>query len=495
MQYTKLCAVSPFLSKLNQGTIGKYGEWFTFATKWRYSPEEVGENVTGNIFFIEENEPGTTISMDEFIFELPSEKSFPPVNDTCSELVVNGNAEDTDGRGWAFYPMWSSRGGSWEPTITREVLSNGATNKFYRASNRRWHSDTIKFNMVNGCFAKAMSYLISLRVRVSSEEPLSYYVQLRGQRYEDDEWTYKNVLYCPPQTRNDGWVTCSGPYIVEDDFDSTVIKSDIEFNVYMDHKVDNGPDVWATVDYDDISVSFMSGPADGLNVDESVISRWGVNADVHVTSSTIDYKDSQNAVIESVSSSDGHATIMLKAGIDTVLTNRETQGMGVEVALLSRNIKIEGESGGSALEGGYFQVFHTPGVAQTIEGVEFTNMGQQQGRNRFSLQFLYSGDVPGTSIARNSIRNSNHRCIVIEGSSNITVEANIAYDTAGHCYYVGTDATDNSLLHNIGSRTNGNIYWGNHLSGESDYSRATFQLYNPRNDYIGNVAAGGDCRG
>lgn len=186
---------------------------------------------------------------------------------------------------------------------------------------------------------------------------------------------------------------------------------------------------------------------------------------------------------------------MLKEGIDTVLTDREIQGMGVEVALLSRNIKIEGESSGSAHEGGYFQVLHTPGVAQTIEGVEFTNMGQQQGRNRFSLQFLYSGDIPGTSIARNSIRNSNHRCIVIEGSSNITVEANVAYDTAGHCYYVGHDATDNSLFHNIGSRTNGDIYWGKHLSGESDYSRATFQLYNPRNDYIGNVAAGGEGRG
>ena len=186
---------------------------------------------------------------------------------------------------------------------------------------------------------------------------------------------------------------------------------------------------------------------------------------------------------------------MLETGIDTVLTEHDTPGMGVEVALLSRNIKIEGEPGGTALEGGYFQVLHTPGVAQVIEGVEFTNMGQQQGKNRFALQFLYSGDVPGTSITRNSIRDSNHRCIVLEGSSNITVEANVAHNTAGHCYYVGSDSIDNQLLYNIGSRTNGDIYWGNHVPGESDYHRATFQLYNPRNDYIGNVAAGSDGRG
>ena len=197
--------------------------------------------------------------MNELIFELPSANSFPNIIDTCSELVVNGNAENTDGRGYAFYPMWSSRSSSWEPTITEEELSNGATNKFYRANNRRWHSDTIKFNMPKGCFQKSMAYWISLKVRVSSDELLSYYVRLQGRRYDDDDWTKKNVLFCPPQTKYDGWVTCAGPYIVEEDFTSSVIKSDIEFNVYMDYKVDSGPDTWATVDYDDISVSFMGG--------------------------------------------------------------------------------------------------------------------------------------------------------------------------------------------------------------------------------------------
>lgn len=116
---------------------------------------------------------------------------------------------------------------------------------------------------------------------------------------------------------------------------------------------------------------------------------------MHITSSTIDNEDSQNSVIKSIEASDGQATIILDSGIDTVLTEKETPGMGVEVALLSRNIKIEGEAGGTELQGGYFQVLHTPGIAQTIEGVEFTNMGQQQGKNRFSMQFLFSGDVPG----------------------------------------------------------------------------------------------------
>ena len=177
-----------------------------------------------------------------------------------------------------------------------------------------------------------------------------------------------------------------------------------------------------------------------------------------------------------VSNTDGRATVKLETGIETVLDEQVTPGMGVEVVLLSRNIKIQGTDDGIASQGGYFQVFHTPGVAQIIEGVEFNNMGQQKGKNRFSLQFLYSGNVPGTSIARNSIRNSNHRCIVIEGSSNITVEANVAHETAGHCYYVGMDTTDNKFLSNIGSMTNSDIRYGDHVNGTSLFCFSSLQF-------------------
>ncbi|KAL7487337.1 hypothetical protein ACHAW6_012934 [Cyclotella cf. meneghiniana] len=160
-------------------------------------------------------------------------------------------------------------------------------------------------------------------------------------------------------------------------------------------------------------MSFMVGPTEVLGVDKKVVLRWACNN-------------------------------KRKTGIDIVVSNMNEPVMGVEIALLSRNIKIEGDAGGTALQGGYFQVFHTPGTAQTIEGVEFTNIGQQQGKNRFLLHFLYSGDVPGTSIARNLIQNFNYCCVVIEGSYNMTVEANFAHNTAGHCYYIASDARGSS---------------------------------------------------
>jgi hypothetical protein len=244
--------------QLNKGTIGKYGEWFTFATVWQYSEQDLGSNVIGNIFALENLEPGTTLSVDEFAFELPSSKSFPPQvsNNTCSELVVNGNAESTDGRGWAFYPMYSKNPGAWEPTITKEVLSNGSVNKFYRANNRMWHDDTIRFNMVKGCFVKAMTYWLSLKVRVSSVTPVSYQVRLSAPRADGSGTTHKYPLNCPAQSQADGWVTCSGPYVVEADWD--LVSDDIQFNVILDNKVDVGP-IWAVVDYDEISMSFMAG--------------------------------------------------------------------------------------------------------------------------------------------------------------------------------------------------------------------------------------------
>ena len=188
---------------------------------------------------------------------------------------------------------------------------------------------------------------------------------------------------------------------------------------------------------------------------------------MHITSSTLSNRDSQNSVIESVSTNaDGSATIKLKTGIDAVISEKDAPGQGVEVALLSRNIKIEGQAGGTVEQGGYLQVFHTPGVSQTIEGVEFTNMGQQKGNNRFPLQLLYNGNVPGTSVSRNTIRNSNHRCIVVDGTSNATITANIAYDTAGHCFYFGHESVDNLVTKNLGSRTNNAIGYGKHVSGK-----------------------------
>ena len=68
---------------------------------------------------------------------------------------------------------------------------------------------------------------------------------------------------------------------------------------------------------------------------------------MHITSSTLQWRDSQDAVIKEVSTTaDGGTSLKLDPAPAAVLSEMETPGMGVEVALLSRNIKIEGESYG-----------------------------------------------------------------------------------------------------------------------------------------------------
>ena len=95
--------------------------------------------------------------------------------------------------------------------------------------------------------------------------------------------------------------------------------------------------------------------------------------------------------------------------------------------------------------------------------------------------------VAGTSISRNTIRQSENRCISLDGVSNTTIAGNVAYDTAAQCYVIGYEAEDNLILNNIGSK-------GNNV--DSDYWRmTTFQYKNPANAFINNVAAGTAGRG
>ena len=77
-------------------------------------------------------------------------------------------------------------------------------------------------------------------------------------------------------------------------------------------------------------------------------------------------------------------------------------------------------------------IFHTPDVAQRIEGIEFKNFGQQGILGRYPVHFHKSQHVAGSVVRKNSIRESKQRCIVIHGSHDVLVEENVSFDTYGH---------------------------------------------------------------
>jgi hypothetical protein len=169
-------------------------------------------------------------------------------------------------------------------------------------------------------------------------------------------------------------------------------------------------------------------------VPESIQGKWSVGADILITSHTREWTDQQVRKITSVASSatSGYVQINLNTSIRRPTTILESSDYAVEVALLSRNILLEG--GTDPSDGGHLWILSTPRVVQTIEGLEIKRFGQQGTLGRYPIHYHFSSDAIGSKIVKNSIRQSHQRCIVVHGTNNVVIQDNVAYDTKGHCY-------------------------------------------------------------
>ena len=247
------------------------------------------------------------------------------------------------------------------------------------------------------------------------------------------------------------------------------------------------------VDFDDISISYHKGYVDSLVVSSNAASCWGSGSELHIGTSTYfnTYTlkaNGYNSVIDSTKdNSDG--TLNIKLGdipILPILSATDSLELKADVALLSRNIKIYGAED-EENKGVYVQIIHTPKVSQLISGVDFFNMGRQSESDRFSIQLLYSGSLEGTIISKNSFHD-NWRCIVIEGTSNVTISNNVGYRNNGHCILIGSQSQDNIIEKNFISETRpATDKWPGHYD---DHTPAAFKNeYNPNNCFK-NVTVG-----
>lgn len=164
---------------------------------------------------------------------------------------------------------------------------------------------------------------------------------------------------------------------------------------------------------------------DTLEVGAEAADCWSVGDDILITPST----HNQNShVLRTIASING-GEITLNESVDHVENSLLAQDEGedgpkfaVEVASLSRKVKFTAaDDDTNSLHGGHLIVLHTPNVPQTLRGVEISNFGQQGNIGRYPIHLHVSEDVQGTSIAKNVIRNSNQRCIVVHGSHNATM--------------------------------------------------------------------------
>jgi hypothetical protein len=234
-------------------------------------------------------------------------------------------------------------------------------------------------------------------------------------------------------------------------------------------------------------------------VPSSVIGKWGVGAQILITPHTRVWNQNQVRSVKSIQLSGRLAAIELDSPILRPTTMSESKDFAVEVALLSRNIVFIGGTDATAQHGGHFMVMHTPKVNQTIVGVDLQNFGQQGNLGRYPIHFHFCNDVAGSLVSKNTIRQSNQRCVVVHGTNKLRIEENVAYDTKGHCYMTEDGMEmNNQFIRNLGAQTGipVKIIPNSGANGnESDGEPATFWITAPTNYFEGNVAAGSEHSG
>lgn len=165
-----------------------------------------------------------------------------------------------------------------------------------------------------------------------------------------------------------------------------------------------------------------------------------------------------------------------------------------EVALLSRNVTVEGEAVSSAAGFGA-QVMVMGGGQARIDGAQLQRVGQQGILRRYPIHFHMLGDAGSGSYLRNSsIHDSSNRCVTVHGTNQLPVTGNVCYDHEGHGIFLEDGAEhDNVIEGNLGFGTRQPAAANRLLP--SDASPATFWITNPDNIVRNNVAAGSDAHG
>ncbi len=171
-----------------------------------------------------------------------------------------------------------------------------------------------------------------------------------------------------------------------------------------------------------------------------------------------------------------------------------------EVALLSRNIRIQGDEASEQNRFGA-HVMIMEGSIGLISGVEFRRVGQEGILGRYPFHWHHANNVEGQYIRNSSIVRSYNRCITVHASHNALVEDNVCMDHVGHGYFLEDGGeTGNVFKNNLGlvtrrPRDEVALIPSDIQQGEAARGPSTFWISNPDNTFIGNAAAGSDGLG
>lgn len=476
----------------------KNGEEIFISETIVFTDEMVDPNNIYNVFAFEGLSPGVAIEVYQFEFKLAPEAAYRTSSDICPDLALpNGDAELDP---MSPFPYQST---DWYSNVYVAQDEDNLSNHFFRISARggSWHN-SLRWDTGLGCITDNAVYKLNVDYRLFSHtentkpEEVGFRVRLKVKRADSNDSWYEMARCDGLDADSVGtWQTCEKIYTVPE---GLVKAGDIQYEIIFE----TGPHI--DYDVDNISIKQSTGPINTVTVDDSIDGKWGIGAEVLITSHTSDDKGEQVRQIADIKPSEesGYVDLVLNATISAPTTMKDDSKYATEIAILSRNIRVQGaDDDPDPLHGGHLIILHTPGGGQSIVGLEVNNMGQAGNLGRYPFHFHMCGDVTGSKVAKNLIRATNQRCTVVHGTDHLLIDNNVAYDTFGHCYMT-EDGMErfNTFQNNLGARTKRATQVipdiPDKFNGkETDDHAATFWITNPDNKYINNVAAGGEFSG
>jgi len=444
--------------------------WYDVKSSFQFVAEYVSVDNIFSAFLVDGPEPGINISIDDIHIYLPPIETYPDPDDVCGDLIQNGDAQQPHGFAAPMYSFIKSN------TI---IIQDEGTNKYFSIKNRKAKNDSLAVSLTTKCLVEGSIYSFSMRIKIDSDVKVIPRVITKTHTGTDIP-IFNIVATCPGTSIEIGWITCVSDFIfLEHHFTSPKV----ELLVYLPE------DATSDVHYDDISFTFHCGNICPMSLTDDPYPCWAPGAEVIFPSETLLFDATTITTLETIRS--GGVITTPSNAVDppptTAAKNPHTAG---EIGLLSRNILFENFENilDDSTAGPSLVILRTPDVPQLIQGVEFNGFGDQGVADRHAIHFKQSGNSTGSIVSKNSIRNSNSRCVNIDGTDNVVISDNVAHHTYGHCFAVQGPETGNVFKNNIGVET---LKVTTNINGaDENVSPATFYISHPTNTWIGNSAAG-----
>ena len=236
------------------------------------------------------------------------------------------------------------------------------------------------------------------------------------------------------------------------------------------------------------------------------VSGWEVGDKIAIASTSTEWEEAEEFTILAVSA-DGK-TITLDSDLAFThlgITESYDNGQGgedhrewdvemrAEVALLSRNVTIQGDAD-SVDDGFGGHTMIMDGAEQHIQGAEFYRMGQEDILGRYPIHWHMLGVAEGQYVEGVSVHNSYQKGSTIHGTSNIRYEDNVIYDHVGHgLFFEDGSENNNQIIGNLVFSTR-ESETGEPIPTDAEHA-SSFWIENPNNVFIGNHAAGSESNG